>query len=453
MNGSNEDMGEAEGPLASMRHYLCEFDPDSGPVGGGAASQLHTAWMTYVQAFEDLCQVQNVAEANRQPLFLLLGGMKLRDRVNQLTAGSQPNLNEIFEAMANYFESKTSVQEMRYDFFYGVNSRQLPSESPGTWAKRLSDKAEHCDFEQMTHEEALALVMCRYGKMEAASRKRKSAAASTQRLKGLAASEGGSSAKRQQLMHQQNSNEAEENNVIDADGVEDVDDGPIDDHLQVEIDWGDEDHGAQEELVIKREVHEQNESSDQEVNGVDPISYRSSPNIEIQGKTLTASSPYSHVGGGAQPRLIEPNETVITKGQPCSCPNCMASPSGKALRHKCHVEGCGKEYAKTSHLRAHLGSHSTVLPFGCEWPGCGKRFYRTDQLTRHERTHTGEKRFMCYVCKRAFSRSDHLNKHTKRHTPEEIEAAANLALTNKETSSNLPTFPIPPSLLMGHFTQ
>merc|ERR1712223_334273 len=194
MNGSasREDLGEADGPLASMRHYLREFDPDSGPVGGGAASQLHTAWMTYVQAFEDLCQVQNVAEANRQPLFLLLGGMKLRDRVNQLTAGTQPNLNEIFEAMANYFESKTSVQEMRYGFFYGVNSRQLPSESPGTWAKRLSEKAEHCDFEQMTQEEALALVMCRYGKMEAASRKRKSA--SNQRFKGL--TESSSSSKR-----------------------------------------------------------------------------------------------------------------------------------------------------------------------------------------------------------------------------------------------------------------
>ena len=103
--------------------------------------------------------------------------MKLRERVSQLTAGSSHhvNVNEVYEVMANYFESKTSLQSMRYDFFYGVNSRQMPSESPATWAKRLSDKAEHCDFEQMTQEEALALVMCRYGKMEAASRKRKNA--------------------------------------------------------------------------------------------------------------------------------------------------------------------------------------------------------------------------------------------------------------------------------------
>ena len=76
--------------------------------------------------------------------------------------------------MANYFESKTSVQAMRYEFFYGVNSKQLPSETPAQWARRLNEKAEICDFEQMTQEEALALVMSRYGKIEVNSRKRKS---------------------------------------------------------------------------------------------------------------------------------------------------------------------------------------------------------------------------------------------------------------------------------------
>ena len=76
--------------------------------------------------------------------------------------------------MANYFESKTSVQAMRYEFFYGVNSKQLPSESPAQWARRLNEKAEICDFEQMTQEDALALVMSRYGKIEVNSRKRKS---------------------------------------------------------------------------------------------------------------------------------------------------------------------------------------------------------------------------------------------------------------------------------------
>ena len=149
--------------------------------------------------------------------------------------------------------------------------------------------------------------------------------------------------------------------------------------------------------------------------------------------------------------VVSPDEVTVPKGQPCNCPNCQESPTGKALRHKCHIENCGKEYAKTSHLRAHLGSHSAVLPFACNWPGCGKRFYRTDQLTRHERTHTGEKRFVCFVCSRAFSRSDHLNKHAKRHTPEEI---ANATGGNGAESKAVPwttgNLPIPAHLLVGH---
>ena len=370
--------------------------------------------------------------------------------------------NLVFSSLipANYFESKTSVQEMRYDFFYGVNSRQLPSESPATWAKRLSEKAEHCDFEQMTQEEALALVMCRYGKMEAASRKRKAVSAQQKSASN--------SVNKRQLMHQQNSLEATlEASGDGLDGVEDIDDGPIDDHLQVELDWGEEDHQQDQNeghLVIKSERHEhQLDSSDEQMilpTSISATAYDTMPSPAPAAPRSGGSGKNSSNDGG---RLIEPGDGVIPKGQPCNCPNCVASPSGKALRHKCHVEGCGKEYAKTSHLRAHLGSHSTVLPFGCEWPGCGKRFYRTDQLTRHERTHTGEKRFMCYVCKRAFSRSDHLNKHTKRHTPEEVAAAAaGLASSGdskdsisiqSQSGQQLPLFPLPQSLLMGHYTQ
>ena len=92
-----------------------EFDPDSGPVDSAPCAQLSEAWNTYVQAFDDLCQVQNVGENDRKPLFLLLAGMKFRTRLDQIMSGSGniPSLPEIFEAMANYFESKTSVQSLR----------------------------------------------------------------------------------------------------------------------------------------------------------------------------------------------------------------------------------------------------------------------------------------------------------------------------------------------------
>ena len=114
MNG--QDQNNDSGPLTiALRQYVCEFDPDSGPVDSAPCPQLSEAWNSYVQAFEDLCQVQNIPENDRKPLFLLLAGMKFRSRLDQIMSGSdqRPNLPEIFEAMANYFESKTSVQSLR----------------------------------------------------------------------------------------------------------------------------------------------------------------------------------------------------------------------------------------------------------------------------------------------------------------------------------------------------
>ena len=91
-----------------------------------------------------------------------------------------------------------------------------------------------------------------------------------------------------------------------------------------------------------------------------------------------------------------------------------------AKPYKCSFENCTRAFSQSSSLATHKRRHTGKKPYACDFLDCTKAFADRSDLVKHQRKHTGEKPYRCDVeaCGARFSDSTQLTSHRRKHFAE-----------------------------------
>ena len=144
--------------LSSIKSCVPEFKPEEVTDSG---KNLDRRWREWLENFELVLDFEGVTDptegsSKRKAAMLTVGGQSLREVFATLdvTGDTYQDAKDVLTA---YFTPKKNLTAERYRFF--CTKPVSPEESHDHWITRLRTKGKDCEFEKMTLDEAIKLVV------------------------------------------------------------------------------------------------------------------------------------------------------------------------------------------------------------------------------------------------------------------------------------------------------